>query len=204
MTQNRTKLIGLTGGIATGKSTVSKLLLQKGIPIIDADIVARQVVKVGKPAYNDIVENFGNIILNSDKSINRQKLGEIIFTNDELRLLLNRIVHPRVMEEIRQKINYISQNSDVIFLDIPLLIEEKDIIISSGIKIDQIWLVYTTEGIQIDRLMKRDDIDYQKALMRIVAQMPINEKKKLVDVIIDNTKGLEHLENQIDDLLKDF
>ena len=204
MIQNRPKVIGLTGGIATGKSTVSKILQEKGLPVIDADIIARQVVEVGQFAYKDIVDSFGECILNEDSSINRQKLGEAIFNNMDRRLLLNRIVHPRIMEEIKKKIEELSRNSDVIFLDIPLLIEEKKNIISSGVEINEIWLVYTSEDIQIERLMKRDNIDYLSALKRIKAQMPIEDKKKLADVVIDNTKDIKYLIDMIKLLISAF
>jgi len=204
MTPNKTKIIGLTGGIATGKSTVSRMLKQKGLPVIDADIIARDVVKVGKPAYHEIVEAFGVDILNNDNTIDRKKLGKAIFSNVELRLLLNKIIHPRILEEIRRRINELSKNNNVIFLDIPLLIEEKESFISSGIMIDQIWLVYATKDIQINRQMNRDGIDYQMALNKINSQMPIDEKKKLSDVIIDNTKSLDHLTSLINELVCDL
>jgi dephospho-CoA kinase len=204
MIQNKPKIIGLTGGIATGKSTVSKLLQEKGLPVIDADVLARQVVEVGKPAYRDIVTNFGEHILNDDGNIDRQKLGTIIFDSMEHRILLNKIVHPRVMEEIKKRIKELSIISNVIFLDVPLLIEEKDNISSYGIEIDEIWLVYTSYDIQIERLMKREGIDYHNALKRIKSQMSIDKKKKFADIVINNSKDIEHLSKSIDLLISAF
>lgn len=195
----KTRVIGLTGGIGTGKSTVSKILMSKGFPIIDADIIARQVVEVGKPAYNDVVCYFGKEILNDDLTINRGKLGDIIFNNIESRRKLNSIVHPRVTGEMIRQIEKYSENNKVIFLDIPLLIEVKEKL--KELPIDEIWLVYVSEEIQIKRLMKRDSIDFNKASARIKAQMPIDKKKKFADVIIDNTKDITTLEKELDRII---
>ncbi len=197
---NKTKIIGLTGGIATGKSTVSAILKCKGFKVIDADIIAREVVEIGKSAYNDIVSAFGRQILNEDLTINRSKLGDIIFHDSESRNKLNSIVHPRVTKEILRQINKYSKNNNVIFLDIPLLIEQKEKL--KDLLIDEIWLVYTSQEIQIKRLIKRDNIDFDKASVKIRTQIPIDEKRKYADVIIDNTNDISALKKTLDIIIQ--
>ncbi|WP_204260310.1 dephospho-CoA kinase [Caloranaerobacter azorensis] len=118
-------MIGLTGGIATGKSTVTRLLREFGYVVIDADKIAKEVVDVGKRAYLDIVKEFGEDILDENNRIDRKRLGEIIFKDEKKRRKLNQIVHPIVIQEMIDKIEQLSDDKDVIFLDIPLLIEEK-------------------------------------------------------------------------------
>lgn len=196
------KIIGLTGGIATGKSTVSKYLITKGYIVIDADIIAREVVEIGKPAYQDIVKAFGEEILNSDCTINRPKLGEIIFKNIEYREKLNNIVHPRVTEEMKRKVEEYLENNKVVFLDIPLLIEGRSRIEDRGLKFDEVWLVYSDEMTQLERLMARDNLSREQAYNRINAQMSIKEKKKYADVIIDNSGDPENLKKILDMKLK--
>jgi len=193
--------IAITGSISTGKSTVTKLLIERGFPVIDADKVSRKVVEVGKPAYKDIVKQFGDEILNSDMTIDRAKLGNIIFNDGESRLYLNNIVHLRVVEEIIKQVKMYSKNNNIIFLDIPLLIEEMDRLKELGLEFDEIWLVYTDKDMQLKRLMKRDNIDKKNALGKIKSQMSIEDKRKFADVIIDNTEGFEELKNSVDKLL---
>ncbi len=205
MIQNKCKtkkIIGLTGGISTGKSTVSNIIQKRGIPVIDADIIAREVVQVGNPAYLDIVKEFGNSILNEDFSINRIKLGEIIFNNTESRMKLNRIVHPRVVKEMIKQANNRLDESNVVFLDIPLLIEERLVLEKMGLKVDEIWLVYVDEETQVNRLITRDNINTEIAYSKIISQMPIDEKKKFSDVIIDNSGNIEDLNKRVNELLK--
>jgi len=204
MIQNRTKIIGLTGGIGTGKSTVAKLIRDRGFPVIDADLIARKVVNVGESAYIKIVETFGADILNEDKSINRKKLGGIVFSNSELLYTLNKIVHPEIYKRIKEEILKYSKEHNVIFLDVPLLIEEIENIRKSGIILDQIWLVYADYKSQLERVMKRDNIDCENAKRRIKAQLPIEEKIKYADVIIDNTGTMEKLIKDVNKVLDAF
>ena len=118
MTQNKCKSIGLTGGIATGKSTVSNIIKEKGHMVIDADKISRQVMDIGKPAYKDVVETFGLKILLEDKSINRRKLARLIFSSKSLRNALNDIVHPYILQEIKRQYNIYCKDNDLVFLDI--------------------------------------------------------------------------------------
>lgn len=204
MKQNKCIVIGLTGGISTGKSTVTKIIIENGFKVIDADKIAREVVEIGKPAYEDIVRVFGEEILDKNFNIDRKKLGSIIFNNKEYRMKLNAIVHPRVFQTMREKLMDYSIENAVVFLDIPLLIEEMDIINGYGITFDEIWVVYTKENIQIERLMDRDNISYQDAYKKIKSQMPIEQKIKYANRIIDNNNGLNELVVQVKKLLNFF
>ena len=182
------KIIGLTGGIASGKSTVSRALQDLGAIIIDADEVAHAIIEPGKPAWEDIVEHFGTEVLNPDQTIDREKLGAIVF-NDPARLqVLNQITHPRVGEQFKQMIKNIkSQQSDaVLFIEVPLLYETHMDRIC-----DEVWVVWVDEETQIQRLMKRDGLSREDALKRIDAQMSLDEKAKRADVVIDNSFSIE-------------
>lgn len=205
MKQNRSnniKIIGITGGIATGKSTVSKLLLQYGFVVIDSDTIAREVIDIDMPAYKDIVREFGEGILNKDSTVNRRKLGDIIFQDKRKRLLLNEIVHPRIFVKIKNKINFYANDNDVIFIDMPLLIEELKNLKKYKIKIHEIWLVYVQKNIQVKRLMQRDHIDLNKAIEKLDSQISIDEKVKYADVIIDNSKDIRSLSSKIEELIR--
>ncbi|CAK7068607.1 dephospho-CoA kinase [uncultured Tissierella sp.] len=204
MTLNSCILIGLTGGISTGKSTVSKMIIDKGYSLIDADKVAREVVEINKPAYIKIVEEFGEKILLDDKSIDRKALGKIIFSNREYRERLNTIIHPYIFEAIRLKIDELSLEKRIVFLDIPLLFEQYDLWEKYNITFDEIWLVYLEKDIQIERLMKRDGISKEEALKKMQAQMDINYKKARSSKTIDNSGDVEYLKEQVDKLLKEL
>ena len=180
---------GLTGGIATGKSTVSGIFRQAGAFIIDADDIAHRSIRKGMPAWRAIVLHFGHAILQSDGEINRPLLGSIIFNEEEKKQVLNRIVHPQVRREIARQLAPLEKNHPraVIILDIPLLIE-----VGWHRDVQEVILVYAPEEIQLTRLMSRDNLSYEGALARIRAQMPIEEKKRHASVIIDNSGDLEN------------
>lgn len=203
MTRNKVKVIGITGGISTGKSTVSKILTDKGLKVIDADVIARDVLKVGEDAYKEVLDFFGEDILQADKSINRSTLGEQIFKDKTLRKKLNDITHPHIMRKIKEKIDE-SSNQKIMFLDIPLLIEIYDDLIDHKITIDETWLVYCNKETQIKRLMKRDGINYEFAKNKIESQMDIEEKKRHVDKIICNMKDKKELIKIIEYNLKEI
>lgn len=206
MKQNSTMVIGLTGGIATGKSTVSKIIKEKGYPVIDADVLAREVVEVGMPAYNEIVDYFGRDILNTDLTIDRDKLGKIIFNDDKKRKKLNSFIHPRILQSIKKHIQKYSLEYSLVFVDIPLLIEIKESLDKSDIEFDEVWLVYAREEQQLDRLMKRNNLTEKEAKNRIEVQISIDDKKKFADRIIYNTGRIDEtkkiIENNIKTLLK--
>lgn len=182
------KIIGLTGGIATGKTTVSKILTGNGYVVIDADILSRSVTKKGEPAFTQIVKEFGENILNEEGSIDRKVLGKIIFSDEKLKLRLNNITHPYIFEEIKKQIIKKCRENKIVFVDIPLLFEEYSKLTEANINFDEIWLVYVEKSSQLNRLMKRDELNIQEAGKRIGSQMPIEEKLKLADVIINNNE----------------
>lgn len=195
-----TMIIGLTGGIASGKSTVSEMLKTRGIPVIDADLIAREVVEVGKKAYTEIVNAFGKEILNEDLTINRARLGSIVFQNEDKREKLNSIVHPEVRLEMkRRQKQLISEGAKAVVLDIPLLFE-------SNLKhlVDKVIVVYTGEKNQLERLMKRNNFSKKEALSRINAQMPLKEKVKFADAVINNDGTLEETEQQLENILMNW
>ncbi|SDK23696.1 dephospho-CoA kinase [Natronincola ferrireducens] len=191
------KIIGLTGGIASGKTTVSKILQNLGAIIIDADKVAREVVEAGKPALLDIVDYFGEEVLWSNGDLNRKKLGTIVFNNPYALEKLNSITHPRIFEEIKKRINYLKQNDDnpVIIIDAALLIETelKDMV-------EEIWLVTIPKALQKQRLMERDDLTIDEANNRIATQLSMEEKLQYADKLINNSGSLQELEKQVKEL----
>jgi dephospho-CoA kinase len=187
-------LLGLTGGIATGKSLVSEILKELGACIIDADKIAREVVEPEKPAWLEIVAFFGKDIINEDKTINRKKLGEIVFNDTLKRRRLEEIVHPRVIEEENKRIeDYKRSNPDgIAVIDAALLIE------GGGHKrVDKLIVVYTDRETQMKRLMERDGLSGQDAEKRINSQMPLEEKIKMADFVIDNSRGVEDTKSQV-------
>jgi len=179
-------IAGLTGGIATGKSTVAGFLAQAGATIIDADKIAHAVVKKGQSAWEKIVAHFGEAVLLPDGEINRVLLGDIIFKDKEQKDVLNGIVHPEVFREMARQIDAASRPGAVIILDVPLLIE-------SGMhsSMAEVILVYTPQAVQIRRLMERDSLNEADARARIDSQMPIEEKRAHATIIIDNSADLD-------------
>jgi dephospho-CoA kinase len=199
VTGGKPLIIGLTGGIATGKSTASLILSEQGIPVIDADIIAREVVMPGKEAYEKIVAFFGDDVILSDKTLNRAKLGEIIFNNSEKRLKLNEIVHPAVRSEMKKQAElHLSDGNPLVIMDIPLLFESK-----LTHMVDETWLIYIHPDLQLRRLMERDGYSEEQALSRIKSQMPIDKKKELADVVIENNGTKEDLKQKLLRLLQE-
>lgn len=193
-------VVGLTGGIASGKSTVSNMLKEKGVTVIDADLEARLAVEKGEPAYHEIVSYFGREILFEDGTINRAKLGAIIFNDEEKRLKLNSIVHPDVRKRMLDKRDKaIANGENLIVMDIPLLIESK-----LTYMIDKILLVYVDETTQLKRLIERNHFSEDEALSRINSQMPLKEKVSLSDAVINNNGTIEETRNQLDHILKEW
>jgi dephospho-CoA kinase len=179
---NSMKVIGLTGGIASGKSSVAIILEKCGAVVVDADQLAREVVSPGEPAYQAIVEAFGSTVVRPDGTLNRTALGRIVFADAAARNVLEKITHPRIAERAALRIeDERSRGTRVLFYMVPLLIE-------AGLTslVDEIWLVSVDNNVQIDRLMKRDDISREEALRKIASQMPLREKAAFADVIIDN------------------
>jgi len=186
-------IIGLTGGIASGKSTVAKMLRELAIPVIDADEIAREVVQIGEDAYLQIVEQFGEGILQEDKNIDRLKLGSIVFNDEAKRKLLNRIVHPAIRQRMMQKKEeYASVGEQTVVLDIPLLFES-----NLTHLVHKTIVVYVDDQIQLERLMERNGFSKEEAEVRIRAQLPLKEKVKKADAVIDNNGSLAQTKAQL-------
>lgn len=190
-------VIGLTGGIASGKSTVANMLKEFNLPVIDADRIAREVVEPGKEAYKKIIEMFGSEVISSNGTINRKKLGNTIFNDEEKRLQLNNIVHPAVRQSMHeQKERYINEGNHTVILDIPLLFES-----NLTHMVNKIILVYVDEEIQLTRLMGRNQLSMDEALSRIQSQMPLREKIPLADAVLHNNGTIAETRKQLEDLL---
>jgi len=194
------RLIGLTGGIASGKTTVAKILERMGVAAVDADMLAREVVAPGEPAYNAIVAEFGPGILNSDLSINRPALAQIVFADPEARRRLESITHPAIGARAAEKLAELDRQGMPVALYVaPLLIE-------AGItsRVDEVWVVYADPQTQLKRLVERDGMTPDEALLRIAAQMPMEEKKEYASIVIDNRGSLEELEQQVREIWKNY
>lgn len=193
-------IIGLTGSIATGKSTVSRMLKQKGYPIVDADEISRLVVEPGSPVLTSITETFGKEVLLSDGSLNRDKLGNLIFNDKSNREKLNGIMHPAVRKEmIRQKEEWLEKGANTVIMDIPLLFESK---LQSYV--DKIIVVSATPQVQKERLMARNGYSSEEAEARINTQLSIANKEKGADAVIDNNGTIVDTEIQLNDLLAEW
>ena len=190
-----TCIIGLTGGIATGKTTASNILKELGAVIIDADKIARKVVEKGRPALNEIEKYFGKGVLFENGELNRKKLGNIVFNDTESLKKLNGIIHPYIIKEIVNKINWYKKthNNRVIILDAALLIE-----LNLMYLVEEIWLVVAPKEIQLKRLTERGGISTEETEKRIDVQIPIEHKKRYAHKIIDNSGDLTHLRAQIE------
>lgn len=193
-----TFVLGLTGSIATGKSTVSKVFKEVGIPIVDADVGARAVVKKGTEGLKRIEATFGPSVILSDGTLDRKALGKIVFRNQEELEKLNRILANLISVWIcKEKDRYVRQGVPLIIMDIPLLFE-------SGYdkKVDKVMVVVTTPEIQLERLMQRDGVNKETAYHKINAQWPITEKLLKADYVIDNNGSKENTRNQVLSWLK--
>jgi len=191
------KIFALTGGIASGKSTVTLKLRSRGYSVLDADEIVRQRYGKGQSIYNAIVSAFGNEILDLAGEIDRKRLGALIFSNAEARKRLDSATHPIVEAEILRMIEDANANNEkMIFVDSPLLVE-----MGKLERYDAVILVYVTPDIQLQRLMTRNHLTYDEAMQRINSQMPIEGKKAYADFIVDNSGPLDALDQQIDDLL---
>lgn len=187
--------IGLTGGIATGKSTVSSLLVEKGALLVDADAIARDVMLPGHPVLVAVTAFFGQGILHEDGTLDRKKLGSIVFGDKEALETLNSISHPEIRKEIRKQMMELETTypERLVVVDIPLLYE-------SGLEsiFEQVWVVYAPRHIQKERLMNRDLLSDGQAEARLQSQMDIEVKKSLADQVIDNSQTLAITEQQLD------
>jgi dephospho-CoA kinase len=189
------RLIGLTGGMGTGKSTVARMLASRGATIIDADELAREVVRPGEPALEAIVERFGPDVLGADGSLHRTRLAGIVFDDDNARRDLERITHPRIQQLMQQRIaDAFARDATVAVADIPLLFENR-----RGNEFEGTLLVYAPVDVQVQRMVSRDGLDEATARRRLAAQMPIDGKRQLATWVIDNSGDLAATERQVAD-----
>ncbi|MBD2131360.1 dephospho-CoA kinase [Sphaerospermopsis sp. FACHB-1094] len=191
------RLIGLTGGIATGKSTVANYLATAyNLPILDADVYARNAVSVGSPILSQIAQRYGKSeILLADGNLNRAKLGEIIFHQPEERIWVENVIHPYVRNWFLKTIN--ESSATTLVLVIPLLFE-------AGLEnlVSEIWVVSCSEAQQKQRLIQRNNLTNEQAAARINSQLPLSEKIARADFVLDNSSTLESLLQQIDKVMK--
>jgi dephospho-CoA kinase len=193
-------IIGLTGGIASGKSTATQVLRRKRIPVICADEIAHDVTRINQPAYKAIIKTFGKEILQKNKRLNRQRLAKIVFTDPKLKKKLEGIVHPAVRKEIHAKIKELKEKGKrLIILDIPLLFE-------SGWhkKCDYTICIAAPQNTQIERLIKHRKMTHKHALERIRSQMPLKDKMKLADFVIWNKGTKQSFQNAVFSRIQKF
>ncbi len=191
-------MAGLTGGIATGKSTVAGMFREMGAGVIDADAIARDIVQPGMPAYEEIIEYFGRDILDEERYLDREKLGALVFDDKEKRQRLESLTHPRVYQEMLRQMNELTDGGvEIAIMDVPLLFE-------SGAEswLKPVILVYAPEEVQLARLTERDECDEERARSRISSQMPIEEKKEKADYVIDNSGSLKETKEQVESVWK--
>lgn len=186
-------ILGLTGGIASGKSTVSQLFKEQGLPVVDADIGAREVMQQGKPAYQKVKQTFGESILLPDGSLDRKALGRLIFNDKKKREQLDAIVQADIREWILSKCDRLTREGHaIIILDIPLLFEA-----GYDEEMDDIMVVSLSRCTQLKRLISRDHLTNEEANARIDSQMPLKEKTKRADIVIDNNGTIEETQKQV-------
>lgn len=190
--------IGLTGGVGSGKSTVSSYMHELGIPVIDGDKLAREAVIPGSRAMAEMRKAFGHHIFLPDGSLNRLKMGEIVFNDEEKRQKLNSIIHPFIWHRTREElIRAQEEGFPVVVLDMPLLLE-----ISWQLRVEEVWLVEVPLEVQIARVISRDGFTREQVMERIGKQMPTTNKMNYADVIIDNSRSVEDTRRQVREALK--
>lgn len=188
-------VVGITGSIATGKSTVSEYLINNGYPVVDSDKIVKDLLNT-KEVIKDVEKIFGNKIVQNG-IIDRKQLGEQIFLDEKMRKQLNNIIHPKVIENIKLKIYEYEKQYKLIFVDIPLLFEE-----NLEYLVDKIIVVYTSRQTQLERLINRDKISNEYATLKIKSQLDIELKKDKADYLITNELDLKSTYNQIDNILR--
>lgn len=195
MKQNK-MIIGITGSIGTGKSTVSNYLISKGYSVVDADKISKGAYNIGSNGYKAILEVFGVEILNSNGEVDRKKIKKIVFDNSNMLQRLNMAIHPIIINEIEKEIEILLESQNVVFLDAPLLIETE-----LHKKVDKIIVVACDKNEQINRIIKRDKITADMAISIINSQMSIDEKLKFADYVVYNNSTIENLYSQVDEII---
>lgn len=191
------RIIGITGGIASGKSTVTEFLRQQGYQVVDADQVVHELQEPGGRLYQALLSAFGPAILQEDGRLNRPKLGAMIFGNPQLLAQSSQLQNEIIREELARRRDLLAETEDFFFMDLPLLFE-----LEYDNWFDQIWLVDVTEETQLSRLMTRNALSQEEAEKRIAAQLSLQEKRNRADVLIDNNGPLELTQEQLRDTLQ--
>ena len=191
--------IGLTGGIGAGKSTVSEYLIKKGYKVLDADLIAKELTKKGGEAVHGIVELLGNDVLNSDGSLNRRKIADIVYNDKNLLYEYEKLTTLKVIDILVSKMEELSHDEEIVFADVPLLFEK-----GMNKLMDQSWVVISDEDLRIKRVIERDNIPEEIIRDIIKNQMAQEEKMRLADEVLDNSNSREELYKQIDRLLKKY
>jgi len=194
-------IVGLTGGVASGKTAVSQVLKEEGAYIIDADQIARELVQPHTPAWNELIRAFGQEILQEDGSIHRKKLADKVFAEPEQRKLLNQILHPRIKEEMDRRAKAIGEKDPeaIVVIDAPLIVE-----LGEHREMDKLIVVTTTQMQQVERLKDRDGTSPDEALRIVSSQMPMEEKLKFADYVIQNEGSLEETKKRAEEIFKDL
>jgi dephospho-CoA kinase len=194
-------IVGLTGGVASGKTAISQVLKGEGAYIIDADQIARELVQPHKPAWSELIRAFGKEILQEDGSIHRKKLADKVFADPKKRRLLNQILHPRIKEEMDRRTKEIGQKDPeaIVVIDAPLIVE-----LGNQRDMDKLIVVASTQTQQIERLTERDGISPEEALRILSSQMPVEEKVKLADYVIRNEGSMEEAKKRGKEVFKEL
>jgi len=194
-------IVGLTGGVASGKTAISQVLKEEGAYIIDADQIARELVQPQKPAWRKLIGAFGKEILQEDGSIHRKKLADKVFADPKKRKLLNQILHPRIKEEMDRRTKEIGQKDPkaIVVIDAPLIIE-----LGNQRDMDKLIVVASTQTQQIKRLKERDGTSPEAALRILSSQMPVEEKVKLADYVIRNEGSIEEAKKRAKEVFKEL
>lgn len=189
-------ILGLTGGIGTGKSTVAKMLREKNIPVVDTDSISKEIIE-----YPEIIEKIkaeiSSKIFNNENKLDRKKLSEIVFENKEKLKKLNEIMHPVILKKMWDEVEKLKKDYKIIVVDIPLLFE-----INMEKEVDKVLLIYSSKEIQIKRIMNRDGRTREEAIKIINSQMPLYKKREKSDYIIQNNDSLEKLEKNLDKIVQ--
>jgi dephospho-CoA kinase len=194
-------IVGLTGGVASGKTAVSQILKEEGATLIDADQIARELVQPHTATWNELIKVFGKEILQEDGSIHRKKLAAKVFSDPEPRNLLNQILHPRIKTEMNKRVKEIGQKDPnaIVVIDAALLIELGD-----HREMDKVIIVTSTEKQQIERLKKRDGVDQEEAQRVLSSQMPLEEKMKVADFVIRNEGSFEETRRRVKEVFQEL
>lgn len=190
-------VLALTGGIATGKSTADDFFRKKNIPIIDCDQIARELMEPGNASWQAIKDHFGMEYLNSDQTINRKKLGQLVFSNKQALSELNQVTHPLIFDKTVAKIKEY-RDFALVILDAPVYFEAG---LDNKHVANGVLVITLTEQLQIERLKKRNNLTDQEAINRINSQMPLVEKEKMADFVVANTGKIKELENKLEQIL---